>query len=216
MNIIFLGAPGVGKGTYTGKLKILYGIPHISTGDIFRENIKNKTELGRDAEAHIEKGELVPDELTIGMVKNRLAEEDIQNGYILDGFPRTIPQAEALEKFAKIDVVVNFVAAESVIMQRLSGRRICRKCGEIYHIKNIPTQVEGYCDLCHSETYQRDDDKPEAIKERLKVYEKQTKPLIDYYKKKGLIVGIDANSEDIETIVATIRSKLDEFKQKPA
>ncbi len=216
MNIIFLGAPGVGKGTYTSRIKILYGIHHISTGDIFRENIKNKTELGRDAEAHIEKGELVPDELTIGMVKNRLAEDDVQNGYILDGFPRTIPQAEALSEFAKIDVVVNFVADESVIMQRLSGRRICRKCGEIYHIKNIPTKIEGFCDLCHSETYQRDDDKPKAIKERLKVYEKQTKPLINYYKKKGLIVEIDANSEDIDTIVETIREKLDAVKQKSA
>jgi len=211
MNIIFLGAPGVGKGTYTSRVKDKYQIPHISTGDIFRENIKNSTELGKQAKNYIDKGQLVPDEITINMVKDRLSKNDIKNGYILDGFPRTIEQAEALSEFSKVDVVINFVAKDSVIIQRLSGRRICKKCQAIFHITNIKPKVDGVCDKCNGELYQRDDDKPKAIKHRLQVYEKQTTPLIDYYKEKGLLIQVDANSEDINMIVENLTKELDKF-----
>jgi len=212
MNILFLGAPGVGKGTYTSRIKEKYGLLHISTGDIFRENIKGNTSLGQEAKKFMDAGKLVPDETTINMVKDRLAKPDTKKGYILDGFPRTIPQAEALGKFTKVDLVVNFTAKEPVIIQRLSGRRICRKCQAIFHVKNIPTKVEGICDKCGGEVYQRDDDKPEAIKQRLKVYQEQTSPLIEYYKKKGMIKEIEANSEDIESIVKDVVKVLDEVK----
>jgi len=216
MNILFLGAPGVGKGTYTSRIKEKYGLVHISTGDIFRENIKGNTALGQEAKKFMDAGKLVPDETTINMVKDRLSKPDIKKGYILDGFPRTIPQAEALGKFTKVDVVVNFTAKEAVIIQRLSGRRICRKCQAIFHVKNIPTKVEGICDKCGGEVYQRDDDKPEAIKQRLKVYQDQTSPLIDYYKKKGMIKEIEANSEDIESIVKNIVKVLDDVMKTSA
>jgi adenylate kinase len=212
MNIIFLGAPGVGKGTYTCKVKEKYGLIHISTGDIFRENIKNNTSLGQEAKKFIDAGKLVPDETTINMVRDRLSKPDIKKGYILDGFPRTIPQAEALAGFTKIDAVINFVADDNVIIQRLSGRRICRKCQAIFHIKNIPTKVEGICDKCGGEVYQRDDDKPEAIKHRLKVYQEQTSPLIEYYKNKKLLKVIDANSEKIDMIAKNTENVLDKFK----
>lgn len=215
MNLIFLGAPGVGKGTYTSRIKDKYGLVHISTGDLFRENMKNNTPLGIEAKGYIEKGQLVPDEVTINMLKDRLKKDDTKNGFILDGFPRTIPQADALGKFAKIDKVINFVADEDVIIRRLSGRRICRKCQAIYHVDNIPTKVEGVCDKCGGEVYQRDDDKPEAIKERLKVYEKQTAPLIDYYKEKGMLAVIDA-SVDINNpnchIIKDTEEVLDKLK----
>jgi adenylate kinase len=213
MNIIFLGAPGVGKGTYTSRIKEKYGLVHISTGDLFRENMKNNTLLGQEAKKYIDKGQLVPDSVTINMVKERLAEGDVKKGFILDGFPRTIPQAKALERFSKMDAVINFVADESIIIQRLSGRRICRKCQAIYHIKNIRPKIEGVCDKCGGELYQRDDDKPEAIKERLKVYEKQTAPLVEYYKEKGLLMIVDANSEDIDSIVRNLIKKLDTVKK---
>ena len=193
MNLIFLGSPGVGKGTYTARVKEKYGLVHISTGDLFRDNMKNNTPLGQEAKKYIDEGNLVPDEVTINMVKERLNQDDAKNGFILDGFPRTIEQADALETFSKIDAVINFVADDDVIIRRLSGRRICRKCQTIFHVDNIPTKVDGVCDKCGGEVYQRDDDKPEAIKERLIVYEKQTAPLIEYYKNKGLLHVIDAN-----------------------
>lgn len=216
MNIIFLGAPGVGKGTYTSRIKEKYGLLHISTGDIFRENMKNNTLLGKEAKSYIDAGKLVPDETTIKMVKDRLSKPDVKKGYILDGFPRTIPQAEALSTFTKVSIVVNFTAKESVIIQRLSGRRICRKCQAIFHIKNIPTKVEGVCDKCGGEVYQRADDQPEAIKQRLKVYQDQTSPLIEYYKKKCMIKEIEANSEDIDSIVKGLVIVLDDLKKKSA
>ena len=216
MNIIFLGAPGVGKGTYTGKIKEKYGIPHISTGHIFREHMKNNTDLGQKAKKYIDKGKLVPDEITINMVKDRLSKDDVKNGYILDGFPRTIPQADALNKFSRVDIAVNFVADESVIIQRLSGRRTCKKCGAIFHIKNIPPKVDNVCDKCGGELYQRDDDKPEAIKQRLNVYEEQTSPLINYYKEKGLLKTIDANTEDIDSIIKNTTQLLDPIQEKSA
>lgn len=193
MNIILLGGPGVGKGTYSSRLKEIYKIPHISTGDLFRENIKNNTELGKKVQAYLSSGKLVPDELTIEMVKKRLALSDAKKGYILDGFPRTIPQAEALERFTKIDKVLNFYADESVVISRLSGRRICKKCGAIFHLRNIPPKVENICDKCHGQLYQREDEKPQVVKQRLNIYNKQTLPLIDYYRKKGLLAEIDAN-----------------------
>ena len=213
MKIIFLGAPGVGKGTYTSRIKEKYRLQHISTGDIFRENMKNNTPLGQEAKTYIDKGQLVPDEVTINMVKDRLSKEDIKKGYILDGFPRTIPQADALAEFSKVDLVVNFEAEESVIIQRLSGRRICRKCGAIFHIKNIPTKIENICDKCGGEIYQREDDKPEAIKQRLITYQEQTSPLIDYYKEKRMIAIIEANSEDIDSIVKKTEEILDPFSK---
>jgi adenylate kinase len=193
MNIILLGSPGVGKGTYATILSKKYAIPHISTGDIFREAVKKNTELGRKVREFLDKGELVPDNIVIQVVKERLDESDAKKGFLLDGYPRTIPQAETLEKFKKIDKVLNFVAPEKTIMDRISGRRVCRKCGAIYHIINMKPKVDGICDKCCGELYQRSDEKPEVVKIRLKEYNKKTKPLIDYYKKKGLLANINAN-----------------------
>ena len=212
MNIMFLGAPGAGKGTYTKKIVRVYNIPHISTGDIFRDNIKNNTELGKEAKSFIDKGNLVPDEVTINMVKDRLSKDDTKKGFVLDGFPRTIPQGEALDRFSKLDIVINFVVKEENIIKRLSGRRICRNCGAIFHIDYIPTKEEGVCDKCQGEVYQRDDDKPEAIKERLKVYEEQTAPLIGFYKEKGILNVVDAN-RDIGNIVEETKKILDELQK---
>jgi adenylate kinase len=195
MKLIFLGAPGAGKGTIAKMVMEKYSIPQISTGDIFRKNMKSRTELGRKAKKYIDKGELVPDEITVGMVKERLSKDDCQKGYILDGFPRTIPQAEALEKIDRINKVIDFQARDDVIIQRLSGRRTCRKCGAIFHIVNIPPKVEGICDKCGGDLIQRSDETEEVIKNRLEVYRKQTEPLIDYYKKKGMLAGIDANTD---------------------
>lgn len=195
MKIILLGSPGVGKGTYAAAMKTKLNIPHISTGDLFRENIKSQTELGKKAEEYVNKGDLVPDEITIGMLKQRIKGE---KGFLLDGFPRTIPQADALSQITGIDVVINFVADDEVIIQRLSGRRICRKCGAIFHTKNIIPKKEGVCDKCQGELYQRDDDKPEKIKERLKVYQEKTEPLINYYQEKGLLKTVKVN-EDFST-----------------
>jgi len=193
MNIILLGGPGVGKGTYATKLKKIYNIPHISPGELFRQHMKNQTDIGKQIKQFMDSGNLVPDEITISMVKERLAEDDAKNGYLLDGFPRTIPQADALATFAKIDVVINFFAEESVTIARLSGRRTCKKCGEIFHLRNIIPKQEGICDKCGGELYQRADEKEEVIKERLEIYEEKTKPLVEYYKNKGLLQKVDAN-----------------------
>ena len=192
MNIVLLGPPGAGKGTVAAILKNELGVPHISTGDIFRENIKNKTELGRKVEAILASGSLVPDEVTIEMVKDRLSKDDTANGYILDGFPRTIAQAEALEDIDTIDFVLNFVLSTEEIISRLSGRRLCKSTGRIYHIKSNPPKVEGIDDETGEPLIQRDDDKPEAIKHRLEVYQEQTAPLIEYYTKKGNLLDVDS------------------------
>lgn len=205
MKLIFLGAPGAGKGTIAKMVMEKYNIPQISTGDIFRDNIKSETELGKKAKEYIDKGELVPDEITVGMVKERLSKDDCKNGYILDGFPRTIPQAEALEKIDKIDKVIDFQARDDVIIQRLSGRRTCRKCGAIFHIVNIPPKVEGICDKCGGELVQRSDETEEVIKNRLEVYRKQTEPLIDYYKKNGMLAGVDANTSPEPIFEETVK-----------
>jgi adenylate kinase len=195
MKIIALGSPGVGKGTYAKLIVEKYGIITISSGDLFRENIKNETELGKKAKELIDAGRLVPDEITIGMMKERLSREDTQNGFVLDGFPRTIPQAEALAEFVEVDMAINFKADKDIIMQRLTGRRTCKKCAATFHMVNLPPQVEGVCDKCEGELVQRSDELPEVIEERLKVYEEQTAPLIDYYKEKGLLREVTINED---------------------
>jgi adenylate kinase len=192
MKLIFLGPPGAGKGTLAGRVVDLLKIPHISTGNIFREAIAAKTPLGLTVQAIIDSGKLVDDNTTIALVKQRLGQDDAKNGYILDGFPRTIAQAEALSIFSAVDKVVNFDIPDSAVIERLSGRRVCRKCGFNYHtVFNKPKQ-ENVCDACGGEVYIRDDDRAEAVSKRLEVYREQTAPLIDYYRTKGLLVDVDA------------------------
>lgn len=202
MRIVIVGAPGVGKGTYADILKKRYNLPKINTGDLIRDEMAKKTEVGLLAKKYYDEGNLVPDDITIEMLKKRIIQDDCKEGFILDGFPRTIPQAEALEKIIKIDKVINFFASDEIIIQRLSGRRICRNCKAIFHVENIKPKEEGVCDLCKGELYQRDDDKPEAIKKRLEVYRKQTAPLIGFYKEK--IADVDANRpfEIVDEIIA--------------
>ena len=196
MKIIMLGAPGAGKGTQAKMLAEKYGIPHISTGDIFRANIKEGTELGKKAKEFMDKGLLVPDELVIDLIMDRFKADDCKKGYILDGFPRTIPQAEALDKALaavgeKMDYAINVEVPDVNIVNRMSGRRACVGCGATYHIKYNPTKVEGICDVCGKELILRDDDKPETVLNRLKVYHDQTQPLIDYYGKTGIVKEVD-------------------------
>jgi len=191
MNLIFLGPPGVGKGTIAKEVVKEKNIPQISTGDLLRAAVKKGSELGIKAKGYMDSGKLVPDDLVIDLLKKRIKKDDCQEGFILDGFPRTIPQAESLEGEAKIDKTMNFKALNETIIQRLSGRRTCKKCNAIFHITNIPPKVEGICDKCGGELFQRDDDKPDAIKKRLEVYQKQTAPLIDFYKEKGILADID-------------------------
>lgn len=200
MKIIMLGAPGAGKGTQAKKIAEKYQIPHVSTGDIFRSNIKEGTQLGRKAKEYMDQGALVPDELTIGMLMDRIQQEDCSNGYVLDGFPRTIPQAESLQKAItemgqKIDFAINVDVPDENIINRMSGRRACISCGATYHIVYNPSKVEGICDVCGSELVLRDDDKPETVKKRLAVYHDQTRPLIDYYKEAGVLVNVDGTQE---------------------
>ena len=199
-NIIMLGAPGAGKGTQSALIVEEYGIPQISTGDILRRNIKEGTELGKLAKSYIDAGALVPDDVVIGIVADRLKEADAQNGYVLDGFPRTIAQAEALDKVAKIDVAINIVVGFDVIVERLSGRRVC-VCGATYHTSKLNGSTT--CAKCGKELFFRDDDKPETVRARLETYEKQTAPLIGYYEKKGILVNVDATGtieQDFEKI----------------
>lgn len=195
MNLVFLGPPGAGKGTIAELAKDILGIPHISTGDLFRANIKNETELGKQVKSILASGGLVPDDVTIAMVKNRLSEADAKKGYILDGFPRTIPQADALGAMSHVDAVVNFVVPDDVIIKRLSGRRVCKSTGRTYHILYNPPKKEGIDDDTGEPLIQRDDDKPEAIAHRLEVYATSTEPLINYYRAKGLIIDLDASGE---------------------
>ena len=196
MKIIMLGAPGAGKGTQAKQIAGKYNIPHISTGDIFRANIKNGTELGKKAKEYMDQGQLVPDELTCDLVMDRIAEDDCKNGFVLDGFPRTIPQAEALDAaLTKIgqtmDYAIDVDVPDENIVNRMSGRRACLKCGATYHIVSIPPKKEGICDTCGSELVIRDDDKPETVQKRLDVYHEQTQPLIDFYQKKGILKSVD-------------------------
>ena len=196
MKIIMLGAPGAGKGTQAKMIAEKYGIPHISTGDIFRYNIKNGTELGKEANKYRDKGLLVPDELTVKILLDRVAQDDCKNGYVLDGFPRTIPQAEVLEEALtklgdRIDYAINVEVPDENIVKRMGGRRACVNCGATYHIEHVPPKKEGICDNCGSELILRDDDKPETVKNRLSVYHKQTQPLIDFYNGKGVLRTVD-------------------------
>ena len=196
MKLILLGAPGSGKGTMAAVLKNEYSITHISTGDIFRANIKEQTPLGIEAKKYIDAGALVPDEITISMVEDRLAQDDCKNGYLLDGFPRTIAQAEKLDEMlsksgSKIDAVINVTVPADVILGRVVNRRVCTSCGESYNVVSRPTKVEGVCDVCGKEVVHRDDDKPETVKARLETYEKNTKPLIDFYEEKGIVIVAD-------------------------
>ncbi len=194
-NFIFLGPPGAGKGSLAVKVAEDYKIPHISTGDIFRANIKAQTPLGVKVKAIIDSGSLVSDELTFELVKDRLAQDDCKNGYILDGFPRTIPQAEMLEGLVADVKVVNFEIADEIVIRRLSTRRVCKACGANFNVLTLPPKVEGICDKCGGELYQRDDDKQESILHRMDVYREQTEPLINFYKNKGKITDLDASIE---------------------
>lgn len=204
-NIVLLGAPGAGKGSQAVLIAKEYNIPHISTGDILRRNIKEQTELGKAAKNYIDSGALVPDEVVIDLVKDRLGESDAQNGYILDGFPRTLAQAEALSKVAKIDVAINIVVPFEVIVKRLSGRRVC-SCGETYHTSTLNGRDD--CKKCGEKLFVREDDKPETVKARLEVYSKQTAPLIDYYEKVGVLENIDSTTiESTFEIVISILGK---------
>ncbi len=195
MNFIFLGPPGAGKGSLAVKVAQDYKIPHISTGDIFRKNIKEQTPLGVKVKAIIDSGSLVSDELTCELVKSRLAEPDCKNGFILDGFPRTIPQAEMLAGFCPDVTCVNFTIADDVVIRRLSTRRVCKKCGANFNVLTKAPKVEGVCDECGGELYQRDDDKQESILHRMDVYREQTEPLIGYYREKGKLTDVDASIE---------------------
>lgn len=194
-NFIFLGPPGAGKGSLAVKVAEEYKIPHISTGDIFRANIKAQTPLGVKVKAIIDSGSLVSDELTFELVKDRLSQDDCKNGYILDGFPRTIPQAEMLEGLVSDIKVVNFEIQNEIVIKRLSTRRVCKSCGANYNILTLKPKVEGVCDKCGGELYQRDDDKQESILHRMDVYREQTEPLINFYKEKGKITNLDASIE---------------------
>ena len=194
-NFIFLGPPGAGKGSLAVKVAEAYKIPHISTGDIFRANIKAQTPLGVKVKAIIDSGSLVSDELTFELVKDRLAQDDCKNGYILDGFPRTIPQAEMLEKLVSDIKVVNFEIQDEIVIRRLSTRRVCKACGANYNVLTLKPKVEGVCDKCGGELYQRDDDKQESILHRMDVYREQTEPLINFYKEKGKITDLDTSIE---------------------
>ena len=196
MKIVMLGAPGAGKGTQAKMIAEKYSITHISTGDIFRANIKNGTELGKKAKSFIDKGQLVPDELTLDLIMDRFKEDDCKNGYVLDGFPRTIPQAEALDEALKangekVDFAIDIDVPDENIVRRMGGRRACVNCGATYHIVYSPTKVEGKCDKCGEELIVRDDDKPETVLSRLEVYHNQTQPLIDYYNEQGILKSVD-------------------------
>lgn len=196
MKIVMLGAPGAGKGTQAKMISEKYAVPHISTGDIFRANIKNGTELGKKAKEYMDQGKLVPDELTCDLVVDRIAQDDAKDGYVLDGFPRTIPQAEALtnalkERGEKLDFAIDIEVPDENIVNRMSGRRACVDCGGTFHIKYNPTKVEGVCDLCGGKLTLRDDDKPEVVADRLRVYHEQTQPLIEYYTKEGILKEVD-------------------------
>lgn len=195
MNFIFLGPPGAGKGSLAVKVAEAYKIPHISTGDIFRAAIKNQTPLGVKVKAIIDSGALVSDEITCELVKDRIAEPDTKNGFILDGFPRTIPQAEMFTKICSDVTVVNFTIADESVIKRLSTRRVCKKCGTNFNVLTLPPKTEGVCDNCGGELFQRDDDKQESILHRMEVYREQTEPLIDFYRKRGNLTDIDGATE---------------------
>jgi adenylate kinase len=216
MRIVMLGAPGAGKGTYASRLNVSLGVPHISTGDMVRNEIKAQTELGKKIKQYSDKGELVPDEIIIRLLADRLKKPDCKKGFILDGFPRTINQAEALDKISKVDVAVNLNVSDKIIITRLSNRVTCKKCGAIYNLLTLKPKREGVCDNCGGELYQRYDDKPKVIQERLNVYREKTEPLIKYYKKKGLLKDVQCNDlmTPPEVIVNQILEILNKIQKK--
>ena len=214
LRTILLGPPGAGKGTQAAKIVEKYGVPHISTGDIFRENIKKGTELGKKAQEYMNRGELVPDDLVIEIATTRLLEDDCRNGFLLDGFPRTVYQAEKLDEFlaardSKIDKVLDIAVEKDELIARLTGRRVCTACGASFHVVNIPPKKEGVCDFCGGELIQRADDNLETVTNRIDVYEAQTMPLVEYYEKAGNLVHIDG-STGLENVFADIVSALGE------
>jgi adenylate kinase len=208
--IVLLGPPASGKGTQAAKLREALDLPHVASGDLFRENLKNQTELGRKAQAYMDRGDLVPDDVTIAMVMERLSRPDCAHGALLDGFPRTIAQAQALDaalaaRGTRVSLVPNIVVPDEVLVERVSGRRLCRTCGEAYHVRfNLPKQL-GVCDKDGGELYQRDDDRPETVRKRLQVYWQQTSPLIDYYRQQSLLVEIDGD-QAIDDVWADLRA----------
>ncbi|HDI02566.1 MAG TPA: adenylate kinase [Candidatus Aenigmarchaeota archaeon] len=213
MKLVFLGPPGSGKGTYASRIEERFGWPQISTGDLLREEVKKGSEIGREAEKYMKEGKLVPDEIVLKLLKERISREDCKNGFILDGFPRTLAQAEELEKITDIDVVINLVVPKEIIVTRLSARRVCRNCGAVYNLRTLKPKVDGICDKCGGELYQRKDDTPEVIEKRFEVYHEQTAPLIDFYRKKGILIDIECNDPDVppEIMVDKIIEKLKEI-----
>jgi len=216
MRLVLLGAPGAGKGTQAVRLSKELNIPHISTGDIFRYNIKNETPLGKQAKSYMDRGELVPDDVTVNIVKDRLQKDDCRNGFILDGFPRTIPQAESLDKIldemgVSIDCALNIEVKDGVIIKRLSGRRICPECGKVYHLVTDPPKVDGKCDLDSAKLIQRDDDKEETIRNRLATYHAQSEPLIEYYSRQGKLANVEGSysiertTEDVDRVLEKLK-----------
>ena len=213
MNIILMGFPGAGKGTQASEIVKKFPIPHISTGDMFRKAIKDETDLGKEAKSYMDRGELVPDEVTVGIVKERISEDDAKKGFLLDGFPRTIDQAESLNQIMseldrEIDAVINIEVPEEELMNRLTGRRICEKCGTTYHLVFNPTKVDGICDIDGGKLYQREDDNPETVSNRLSVNVKQSKPILEYYNNKGVLKNIDG-SKDIDEVTNDVIDILD-------
>ena len=213
MNIILMGLPGAGKGTQASEIVKTFPIPHISTGDMFRKAIKDETDLGKEAKSYMDRGELVPDEVTVGIVKERISEDDAKKGFLLDGFPRTIDQAESLSQIMseldrEIDAVINIEVPEEELMNRLTGRRICEKCGTTYHLVFNPPKVDGICDIDGGKLYQREDDNPETVSNRLSVNVKQSKPILEYYNNKGVLKNIDG-SKDIDEVTNDVIDILD-------
>lgn len=213
MNIILMGLPGAGKGTQASEIVKKFPIPHISTGDMFRKAIKDETDLGKEAKSYMNRGELVPDEVTVGIVKERISEDDAKKGFLLDGFPRTIDQAESLSQIMseldrEIDAVINIEVPEEELMNRLTGRRICEKCGTTYHLVFNPPKVDGICDIDGGKLYQREDDNPETVSNRLSVNVKQSKPILEYYNNKGVLKNIDG-SKDIDEVTNDVIDILD-------
>jgi len=227
MKKIFLGPPGSGKGTYSKRIAPKHNIPHISTGDLLRDNIKNSTEIGLEAKDYMDKGELVPDEIVIEMLKERLFQNDCKEGFILDGFPRTIQQAESLKKITEIDIVINLVIPKDILIEKICARRICKDCGDIYNIADINRNgvimppmnpiKKGICDKCGNEIIQRDDDNPETVKQRLEIYKQQTQPLIDFYKNLGILKDVNIKSspkEMVEVILEVLKEVEENLKEE--
>ena len=204
MRFVIFGPPGVGKGTYSERLSKRYGVPHIATGDILRDEIERKTELGEKVRLCVERGSLVPDGVVNEIVRKRMAQPNCKGGFILDGYPRTVAQAEALDEMAPIDVVINLRVPEPIIMKRLSARRTCARCGAIYNLVSLPPKEPGRCDKCGSELYQRKDDEPEVIKKRLHEYEMQTGPLLERYEKRSVVRNVSLGEQDVDTAVKLI------------